>query len=151
MSVRAKMMFFALLASVVYITDCNAVRAQNSTTDKQTIAMIKEFYTAYITAFSESPTSANLNKQFALPKKYCTASLLRKINSQEYIEADPFIFAQDTEPLMLKSLSVEKDLRKANSFIVSYRYHTTPGHTDKQVIHLTVIKQGENFKIASIK
>ncbi len=113
--------------------------------------MLKEFYAAYITASSELPTTAALKQLDALPKKYCTAALLRKINAQSqqgHLDADPFTQSQDVDLSWLKTLSVRREVRSANFYTVSLGDDIS---RFKVVIHLTVLKQGNSFKIAAIR
>ncbi|GAB3727618.1 hypothetical protein GCM10027594_09660 [Hymenobacter agri] len=113
--------------------------------------MLKEFYTAYITAFSELPTTDALKKLHALPKKYCTAGLLRKIDAQSrqgHLEADPFTQSQDVDLSWTKTLAVRRDTRSANFYTVSLGDDIS---RFKVTIQLTVLKQGNSFKIADIR
>jgi hypothetical protein len=126
------------------------VRAQNTPSEKQAIAMLKAFYTAYITASSKLPTPDALKKLAALPKKYCTATLQRKINAQYqhgHVDADPFTHSQDVDLSWLNTLIIRRDVRNANSYTVSYGDEVSQF---KAVIQLTVLKQGSSFKIATI-
>ena len=145
---KAKLVLLLLLVGSLVTTNYNGVQAQNTPSDKQAIAMIREFYTAYITGWAKQPpTLDDMRKIEALKKRYCTASLLKKIDAQVRPEADPFIFAQDIDTEWLKTMSVKKDVRKFNSYIVSYLSYPN----SKTIIHLTVIKQGDKFKIMAIR
>ncbi|WP_426059773.1 DUF3828 domain-containing protein [Hymenobacter sp. B1770] len=113
--------------------------------------MLKEFYTAYITEGAKAPTPFNLAKSRALQKKYCTASLSSKINAQYksgQLEADPFLQAQDVDISWLKTLSFNRNASRLNTYTVSY---FDAESNEKIVIHLTVIKQGDSFRISAIR
>jgi len=80
--------------------------------------MLKEFYTNYITEVSNG---AEPKKILSLQKKYCTVALLKKIPKLiEQSDSDPFLKAQDSNTEFLKTLSLRKDLKKSNTYIVSY-------------------------------
>ncbi|HZG26430.1 MAG TPA: hypothetical protein VEZ17_17705 [Chitinophagaceae bacterium] len=148
---KAKSLIFFLIIGSMSLASYSSAQAQNRYSDKQAIALLKEFYTAYITESSKLPTLTNLAKVEAIQKKYCTTSLLKKINAQfksGHVDADPFIFAQDVDVLWLKTMSFNKDLKRVNGYTVSYM-QSIPN--EKIVIHLTVIKQGDGLKIASIR
>jgi hypothetical protein len=147
---KAKTLLFLLLVGSLCLHPYRSVQAHNAPSDRQAIAMLTEFYTAYITAFSKLPTPDALKKLDALPKKYCTAHLLRKINAryqQGHVDADPFTHSQDVDLSWLNTLAVRKDVKSANSYTVSYGDGAS---TFKVVMHLTVLKQGDRFKIAAI-
>lgn len=148
---KTKLLIVLLTVGSILIADYNYVQAQNRPFDKQAITMLKEFYLAYFTASSKLPTPVNLRDIEALKKKYCTDKLYSKIKAQYksgYVEADPFTQSQDINIAWFKNLSFNKDLGKLNNYNVSYM---EPYSNEKVTIRLTVIKQGNDFKIASIK
>ena len=113
--------------------------------------MLREFYTAYITAFSKLPATGALKKLQTLPKKYCTAGLLRKINAQSqqgHVDADPFTQSQDVNLSWINTLAVRRDVKSANFYTVSLGDDIS---RFKVAIQLTVLKQGNSFKIATIR
>ena len=113
--------------------------------------MLKEFYAAYITAFSELPATDALKKLKTLPKKYCTADLLRKINAQSqqgHVDADPFTQSQDVDLSWINTLAVRRIIRSANFYTVSLGDDIS---RFKVAIQLTVHKQGNSFKIADVR
>ncbi|WP_188561752.1 DUF3828 domain-containing protein [Hymenobacter frigidus] len=148
---KAKTLLFLLLICCLSISPYRGVQAQNAATDKQAIAMLREFYTAYITAFSELPATDALKKLQTLPKKYCTAGLLRKINAQSqqgHVDADPFTQSQDVDLSWINTLAVRRDVKSANFYTVSLGDDISQF---KVAIQLTVLKQGNSFKIAAIR
>lgn len=115
------------------------------------MAMLKVFYTGYITELSKPPTLDSFKKKDALARKYCTAALFNKIAAQKehgYVDADPYVQANDVDTAWLKTLSFKRDVGKQNGYILSF---TNIPPTYKNIIHLTVLKQGKNYKISAIK
>lgn len=111
--------------------------------------MLKEFYRAHITVASKWPI--DFIKLNAISKKYCTASLLSKIQAQlkrGQLDADPFLQAQDVDISWLKTLSCTRDARSINAYTVSYFDAVS---NQKVAILLTVSKQGDSFKITAIR
>jgi len=148
---KAKSFIFLLIVNLIFITSYNHVQAQNRPYDRQAFMMLKEFYTAYITEWSKLTTPINLTKLNAIQRKYCTASLLSKIKAQlksGQLDSDPFLQAQDVDISWLKTLSFNRDSRILNSYTASYIDSVS---NEKVIIHLTIIKQGDNFKIMSIR
>jgi hypothetical protein len=146
---KAKSLIIFLIIGLLSMTNCDCAQAQNKPSDKQAITMLKEFYTVYITELSKWPiNSTELN---TIKKKYCTSSLLSKIKAQfksGQLSADPFLQAQDFDISWLKTLSVNRDSKKLNGYNISY---IDSEAKEKVVIRLTVIKQGDGHKIASIR
>ena len=146
---KAKILLFLLLVGSLSLPPYSGVQAQNKGSDGQAFAMLKTFYRAHITAASKWPIDfAKLN---AISKKYCTASLLSKIQAQlksGQLDADPFLQAQDVDISWLKTLSFAKEARPLNAYTVSY---VDAVSNEKVVIHLTVSKQGDRFKISAIR
>jgi len=119
------------------------VRAQATrvTTDGS-VTMLKEFYTAYITAVA---TTTDENKLLALQRKYCTGRLLKKIPDMiEKSDGDPFIKGQDSDTAFIKTLSIQKDGQKEGQFAVSYQAD------QKIVIHLVIVEENKKYKIDSV-
>ena len=125
------------------------MQAQNRGSDRQAVALLKEFYTAHITAASKWPI--DFIRRNALSKKYCTAILLNRIQAQlksGQLDADPFLHAQDVDISWLRTLSFNSDAGSVNAYAVSY---FDAAAKEKVVIHLTVSKQGNNFKITALR
>lgn len=141
MKTKLSILFFAL--SIVFFSNWSCARAQDSSSDKQILTMLKEFYTNYITEVSNG---AEPKKILSLQKKYCTSDLLKKIPKLiEQSDSDPFLKAQDSNTEFLKTLSIRKDLKKSNMYIVSYI-------ADKKIIiNLEVINENGTFKIAEVR
>jgi len=106
------------------------------------LALLKEFYTRYIT---DVASGAEQKKLDALTKKYCTTKLLNKIPKLiEQTDADPFLKAQDSDTGYLKTLTVDRDPKKEDQYIVSY----VADH--KIIIHLIVVMTNKGYKIDAV-
>src|ERR1700754_2120717 len=95
--------------------------AQNNRIDDQAIKMLKEAYTAYSLVYIS--TDANSNKKFdLLVAKYCTPKFkkeAKEYHNNDYgtdILTDENGIGKDSP----KSLKIVKDVKKANTYIVSY-------------------------------
>ncbi|MDQ2769613.1 MAG: YbjP/YqhG family protein [Bacteroidota bacterium] len=148
---KTKFLISLIIVGFMSMTNYACVQAQNTPSDKQVFVMLKEFYTTYITESSKSLATDNLDRIFAIQKKYCTVSLLNKINAQfksGQLEADPFLQAQDIDVSWLNTLSFNKDSRRLNGYRVSYFDSVA---NEKVVIHLTVVNQDGKFKISAYR
>jgi hypothetical protein len=105
--------------------------------------MLKNFYTSYINQFSNPDPQLTTKNLKNLQKKYCTTNLLSKI-AKANMDGDPFIKGQDLAVSALKTLDVKRDTKGQNSYIVSW------GSSTKKIIHLTVVKETDGFKIDSV-
>jgi hypothetical protein len=128
------------------------LRAQNAAADKQAIAMLKTFYTKYITEIASSGKAPGVSEKIldGLQKKYCTKALLKKLAGPTRgsdMDHDPFIKARDSNIGDEKTLVIKRNPKKANAYIVSY----VDAYVHKKtVIDLMVVKDGNGFKIASV-
>lgn len=142
---------FTLLLILGVIT----LKAQNDSTDKKAISMLNSFYTAYMTAIATSTPnnfSENNKKCELLKKEYCTKKLLNDIPKLiEQSDCDPIINAQDSRMDCVKNLTFRKNLKKPNSYTVSY-YYIDDYSKQKEIftINLTLVRQNGAFKIDSI-
>ena len=141
MKTKLSILFLAL--NIVFFSNLSCARGQSNSSDKQALTMLKEFYTNYITEVSNG---AEPKKILSLQKKYCTVALLKKIPKLiEQSDSDPFLKAQDSNTEFLKTLSLRKDLKKSNTYIVSYI-------ADKKIIiNLEVVHENETFRIAEVR
>ena len=144
---KSTLWVFLLMAFTISLVSRSSAQVQSNSVDKQISTMLKEFYTSYIT---EVAGISNEKKVTSIQLKYCTMELVNKIDKQfktQKIDYDPFIKAQDADTQDLKTLSVAKDLKKPNGYTVSY----VDTYSKKKItINLTVIKQGDSFKINSV-
>lgn len=143
MNKRNLISFFAI--SIMLLSGSTYLQAQDNSFDKQALTMLREFYTSYITEISKAgpPNEKKLN---ALKRKFCTTSLLKKIEKEE-MDFDPFLKAQDSDASILKTLAFKKEPQK-NSYVASYVDNNSGNSI---AIHLKVINENNALKISSIK
>lgn len=113
--------------------------------------MIKEFYTAYITQSLDTiAPNKNIEKLDSISQIYCTKALLDSIKNEfenNELDYDPIINGQDSHPVMLKTMIINKD-KKVNKYIVLFLSDTYDSSIE--VVNLTIIKQGDKYKISSL-
>lgn len=144
---------------MVFTFTSSCGQTQNNSTEKEAEKMLQEFYTSYFTVFATEPPGTSSQKKLEmLQKQYCTEAFYRKIpDIIEQTESDPFLKAQDSDINWLQTLTVIKDEQIKNEYIVSYSYDrlvdVNPDKTVKETvtIHVTVVKEGESYKIDSVK
>jgi hypothetical protein len=134
---------------ILLIAGIALTKAQTTTVaDQQATTMLKNFYTAYMTEIATGSAHNFAKKLTSIQKKYCTPDLVDKIPALiDRANCDPFLKAQDSNMENIKTLSFKKDSKAPNLFIVSY---TDIYRHNKTTIKLTVVKQKDNFKIASV-
>lgn len=126
--------------------------AQNKSDDKQAITMLKEFYEAHAKIWSIPPSNispATFDKKLdSLAGRYCTPKLRKEV--KKYLQ-DGYDLLTDDKGISNESLAtmeIKKDTIEENIYIVSY----SKVSDKKQVIlHVTVVKEGNNYKISSIR
>ncbi|WP_152552890.1 hypothetical protein [Schleiferia thermophila] len=144
-----KILKILLLNSMILIV--NGCNAQTDKDDKP-ILMLKDFYTAYSKVIFKFEDSSKVD---SLLEKYCTPQLREK--AKKYLEyghdllTDDWGFSEES----LTSLIVVKGA-KENEYTVSYIVDTYPVAPNKPVkkqvvLFITVVKEGENYKIDSIR
>lgn len=144
-----------LFVMLVFMSSCG--QAQNNTSEKQ-ISMLKEFYISYNDIWSAPPKTIPydvlVNKADSLSSIYCTTELRKK--AKEWLDGGHDLLRGDFYGIMIpKTLSVIKDSTKSNEYIVSYTAHDTDPygkeHTQQVALHITVVKEGNSYKIADVK
>lgn len=143
-----------LLSFIVYTIftiSCSCGQIQNNSTENEAIKMLREFYLNYFTAFTELPIDSSQNKLETLQKKYCTVGFYEKIpNLIEQTGNDIFLKAQDSDIKYMNTLVISKGT-KNNEYVVSYIAEDAPEKKNTIIIHLTLVKEGSNYKISSIR
>lgn len=146
-----KLFLILFFLSRAFITN-----AQNLTTDKVAVQMLKEFYTAYNTVWSTAKYPRLQKKLDSLQRQYCTLWLrkqLKELAKGEGADHDLLTNDEYTDVAHLKTLKIVKDTTKPNYYIVSYVDHTmSPAYKpiDKTVvIHVRVAKENGSWKIAN--
>ncbi len=150
-----KILKILALSSMIFIGNgCNAQTGE----DDRVISMLKEFYIAHSNIWSIHPSQISPNdfdkKLDSLAEKYCTPQLRKE--AKKYLEDGHDLLTDDLgmSKESLNSLSVVKDA-KENTYVVSYTVDSYPVAPEKPVkkqvvLHVTVVKEGENYKIASV-
>jgi hypothetical protein len=135
--------------------------AQSQNENEQIISMLKEFYIAYNSVWENATTykpEEFENKVFLLQQKYCSNKLQSEIEKYyETYKLEHDLLTNDfggTDSEKLKStLTIVKDTTKENSYVVSYiieiKAPSTP-REEKNVIHLTVVKEDGSYKIDEV-
>ncbi|MBS0425346.1 MAG: hypothetical protein JSR71_13235 [Proteobacteria bacterium] len=144
--------FFSVL--FIFLISINRVQSQNKLADKEIKEMLREFYTAYNTTWSTCNMQLLKYKLDSLQRKYCTKKLIQQV--KEYgLDHDPLIGDDYTDVEHLKTLSITKDSSQPFAYTIYYIAHTLSASNkpidEKVIIHLTVAKEGDIYKVASIK
>jgi hypothetical protein len=126
--------------------------------DDPAINMLKEFYTAYNTAWATTNGNILIKKLDSLKSRYCTVVYqkeLKKEFKEVGLDHDELINDDYTDVAHLNTLKVIKDTQKSSNYIVSYVVFSKDVSNNptqiKIVIHVTVAKEGGAYKIASVK
>jgi len=139
----------SIIATIVILTINNScIQAQKNSSDKQILLMLKEFYSAYITEMSIGNPYTFKYKLDSIKKNYCTIKLIKELPIlSKKADADPLLNAQDSNIDCLKTLTIEKDKKKQNQYIVSY---TDIYSKTRFIVKLFVVKENGCYKINSI-
>lgn len=139
---------FLICAMLLNFNGCYA----QPNNDSRIILMLKEFYTAY----SEiSFRSEDIPKVDSLQEKYCTSQLRKE--AKRYLQDGHDLLTDDwgISKESLSSMKITKDPAKEKTYIVSYIVDSYPVAPDKPVkkqvvLHITVVKEDELYKIDSV-
>lgn len=110
--------------------------------NKEAEAMLRTFYTEYITACVNDTGDATQ----AIMQKYCTAQLAKKIAGSS-LDSDPFLTAQDCFASWIATLTITK--AKANNVYNVCFKDESSGHP--LCTPVTVIKEGDAYKISYVE
>jgi hypothetical protein len=110
-----------------------------SDTAEQTL---KEFYTQYITAFSELSDLANIKE------KFLTEELRKRLDIAE-LDYDPFLNAQDFNKEWLKNLEIKSVAKTKNVYQICYHYTDFMGE-QTTCIKLSLVKIKGKYLINNI-
>ena len=136
---------------ILFIINAGISKSQNIE-EKQAIAMLKTFYTAYMSEFSKDDV-AGLERTLAqLRQTYCTAKCEKQYKRLvAETDSDPIIKAQDSDAKLAKSIIITRNLKKPNQYTVSYSYevYKKGGKLGKEIvtINLLLIKENGHYKI----
>lgn len=146
---KFKITVLVLVVSMLLISQNSIGQSQTNITDNQIIAMLKKFYTDYITAgdYYANPDGLE-DKEILIRDRYCSKKLLKLIYSGDYIiDDDPFVKANGGNDVKwLKTLKIHRESETKNIFNVSFLDY----RNEYVSIHLTVIKENGSFKIDDV-
>lgn len=133
-----------------FVESCgNPIKNQPKEVAAETL--IKDFYTDYITLFVQSPSAEIQRKLELLQKKCCTKAFYNEIPKIiEHTGGDVFLKAQDSDIKYLKTLKIVKDV-ETDEYVVSYQGDATIDQKVVVKIYLTLIKEGNDFKINGVR
>lgn len=150
---------YFIIVNLMFMFNVGCAQSQNE--DEQIILMLKEFYIAYNTVWEGTTTykpEEFENKIFSLQQKYCSDRLQSEIRKYyEIYKLEHDLLTNDfggTDTETLKStLLITKDTTKQNSYVVSYIVNIeapSAPRKEKNVIHLTVVKEKGSYKIDKV-
>jgi hypothetical protein len=143
-------------AMVTFTSSCG--QSQNNVfSNKQTENMLFEFYSKLFKIWETPslPSDVRYDKLDSLMQKHCTSKLRNEAREAfENVGAD--VPTNNLVSVDLnESLKVKKNANKENCYIISFiaTYSDAPGGPIKKqvVLHVTVVKEGESYKIDSVK
>lgn len=139
---------------IILISSSIISYSQENQDGKCEIEMLKEFYVAHCSLYHMSQDNKRTD---SLVDKYCTprlSKIIKAINEQSYYEHDPLTKDAGIDSLSLKTLIIKKNPQKNNGFVVSYSVLQDAPDMSKVktdvIIHLTVVKENDKFKIDEI-
>lgn len=152
-----QIIYFITILVFMINTGC----AHSQGRDEQIFSMLKEFYIAYNTVWENSTSykpEEFEEKVFSLQRQYCSNSLqaeIKKYYKTYKLEHDLLTndFGGTNSEKLKTTLTIKKDTSKVNGYIVSYVVEIkTPSipREEQNVIHLTVIHEGGNYKIDKV-
>jgi lantibiotic modifying enzyme len=147
----------ALMVGLVSLT--GLVRAsERQTAGDPAVAMLKDFYVAYTTAWCNSKGNVLIKKLDSLQSKYCTTRYRKELKAefkQVGLDHDELVNDAATDVEHLNTLRILKAPKKANQYIVSYLVFgkdvSNNPLNEKIVIDLLVVKENGSYKIDAVK
>jgi len=112
------------------------------------MAMLRKFYTAYIRTANRYQTDEDRLRP--LLKAHCDPRLIARLQDKKYsgdLDYDPFLKAQDVDLKWLRTLSVSKEPKRTDGYVVSFVTNDNRATVD---IHLVVNKQHGVLKIRDV-
>ncbi|MBY0425291.1 MAG: hypothetical protein K2Q22_06620 [Cytophagales bacterium] len=145
-----------ILSIFFYTPSCGQTKNENS--DHQIRDMLTNFYDAHLHIWTDVPPQPNevkRNKLYSLWQKYCTSKFINEAK-EAYINSGVDVLTNDLVSIELNdNLKVEKQADKKNVYIVSFiakESEIPSGPIKKQIIlYVSVIKEGESYKINSVR
>ncbi|TSJ44300.1 hypothetical protein FO440_09020 [Mucilaginibacter corticis] len=117
--------------------------------------MLKTFYTAYMSTFSDPDLKHGDVKAIELRKKYCTVKCRKQlVELGESTDSDAVINGQDSDEKWTKTLVIKRDPKIAGHYSVSYsndEYREDKNlHKRTTTIYLAIVKENGVFKVDKI-
>jgi hypothetical protein len=148
-----KKIYYFFIAGVVFLSGMDRANAQNNSSDKAAIQMLKTCYKEFNATCATVRGNSLHKKLDSLQQRYCTDLLIGKIKSMGP-EYDLLGYNPYTDIEHLKTLTVTKDPAQEDAYVVSYIEHSTEASKavdSKIVIHVNVLEESDGLKIASIR
>lgn len=123
----------------------NAPQPKAKAPEENASQWLKQFYTDYITKCYTGASGEEIN---AFQKKNCTAAYFNELRSNEEMDVDPFLNAQDCDTATIKTLRVDKDPQVKDRYVVSYSWSTSESRKD---ILVTITREQDAFKISHVQ
>jgi len=150
-----------ILSSIfsIIILCFNIYCSQTKNNEKQIIQMLSNFYTAYNKAWSSNLDSESLIKELkVLQEKNCTEKLRNKLNTlfkNHGLDHDIMINDIYTDMQLIKTMSINKDPKTENGYVVTYNAKTEDPYNKEKIvevnIHITVLKENDHYLIDSVQ
>jgi hypothetical protein len=147
-----------IVSLMMIISSCGI--AQNNNSEKPAEAMLLDFYSKHFYIWENTPVSNTCpvtvlyEKLDSLMQKFCTSKLRKEVR-KVFDNVGGDLLTNNLIGDLNENLKVVKDAKMENDYIVSFlaTYFDAPGgHSKKQVaVHVTVIKEGESYKIDSVR
>ena len=148
---------YIICSMLILISNCGV--SQNNTYEKQADYMLLEFYAKHFQVWEipSLPSDVRYEKLDSLMEKYCTSKLRNKAREVfKNVGAD--FLTNDLIGNLNENLKVERDTANENGYFVSFvsdidKYTDAPGEAIKKqvVLHVTVIKEKDGYKIDYVK
>jgi hypothetical protein len=149
---------FIIVAMATFTSSCGQTE-NNTSSNEQAEKMLLEFYTNHFEVWSmpSLPSDVRYVKLDSLMQKFCT-SKLRNEAKEAFENVGVDFLTNDRIGASNENLKVEKEAGNENGYIVSFisdvaLYSDALGEQIKKqvVLYVTVVKEGEEYKIASVK
>jgi hypothetical protein len=149
------------LVTALLAYTCSCGQAQPKSCNREAANTVLKFYSKYFHLWENTrisntvPANVFFEKLDSLMQEYCTLNI-RKEAKQAFENIGADVLTNNLGSVILnEKLKVEKDSTKGNQYLVSFvaTYSDAPGGSIKKqvILNVTVVKEGESYKIDSIK
>ena len=153
----------SLIICMVFTLTSSCGQTQNNSMEKEVENILLEFYSKHLYIWENTPISNSSpvtvlqEKLDSLMQKYCT-SKLRNEAREAFENVGVDFMTNDLIGDSNEGLKVEKEAGNENGYIISFisdvalYSDATGGTTKKQIVlHVTVVKEGESYKLDSVR